>query len=166
LYRLIKNCEARTTHSRDRTNSEKPERTELLTTQPKPLHNPFFNINTVVCFTMVLNDPTQQKKQSLFDVPAQRATMSANRRSISISKPSLSKSMAFSLSGDGDGQYWRKLKNFFDFIFKINYSNNIYVCLELAKPEETISSSKFKVYIGKGNNSLLIRSLMKRRFWW
>jgi hypothetical protein len=115
---------------------------------------------------MVLNDPTQQKKQSLFDVPAQRATMSANRRSISISKPSLSKSMAFSLSGDGDGQYWRKLKNFFDFIFKINYSNNIYVCLELAKPEETISSSKFKVYIGKGNNSLLIRSLMKRRFWW
>jgi hypothetical protein len=29
------------------------------------------------------------------------------------------------------------------------------------RPEE-----KFKFYVGKGNNSLLIKSLMKRRFWW
>ncbi len=25
---------------------------------------------------------------------------------------------------------------------------------------------KYKFYVGKGNNSLLIKSLMKRRFWW
>ena len=26
--------------------------------------------------------------------------------------------------------------------------------------------AKYKVCIGKGNNSLLVKSLMKRRFWW
>lgn len=28
------------------------------------------------------------------------------------------------------------------------------------------SPTKYKVYIGKGNNSLLLKSLIKRRFWW
>ena len=74
--------------------------------------------------------------------------------------------MAFSLSNDGDGQYGRKLKNLFDFLFKVNFSNNIYVSLELNKPDETINSNKYKVYICRGNNSLLIKGLMKRRFWW
>ena len=74
--------------------------------------------------------------------------------------------MAFSLSNDGDGQYCRKLKNLFDFLFKVNFSNNIYVSLELNKPDENINSKKYKVYICRGNNSLLIRGLMKRRFWW
>lgn len=26
--------------------------------------------------------------------------------------------------------------------------------------------TKYKVFIGRGNNSLLLKSLMKRRFWW
>lgn len=43
--------------------------------------------------------------------------------------------MAFSLSSDADGQYNRKLKNFFDFIFKINFGNNIYISLDLNKAE-------------------------------
>lgn len=84
---------------------------------------------------MALNDPNPQKKQGLFEAPAQRNTISSiSRRSISIGRPSQSKSMAFSLSNDGDSQYWKKLKNFIDFLFKINYSNNIYVSLELLKP--------------------------------
>lgn len=84
---------------------------------------------------MALKD-SPQKKQGLFEAPAQRNTISSiSRRSISIGKPSQSKAMAFSLSSDGDGQYWRKLKNFIDFLFKINYSNNIYVPLELARPD-------------------------------
>ena len=43
--------------------------------------------------------------------------------------------MSFHLSDDNDGQYSKKLKNFFDFLFKVNYSSNIYVNLELTKPE-------------------------------
>lgn len=37
--------------------------------------------------------------------------------------------MCFQINGD-DNQYMRKLKNFLDFLFKINYSNNIYISLE------------------------------------
>ena len=72
--------------------------------------------------------------------------------------------MSFHLHGDNDGQYMRKLKSFLDFLFKVNFSNNIYVSLEVGRLEETYS--KYKVYLGKGNNSLLIKSLLKRRFWW
>ena len=125
------------------------------------------NLNTVVCVTMALNDP-QPKREPLFDVPLGRSSFSANtRRRINISKPlTSSKPMSFHLSEDNDGQYCRKLKNFFDFLFKINYANNIYVNLELSKPEEVVNYVRYKVYIGKGNNSLLVKSLMKRRFWW
>ena len=98
--------------------------------------NPFLNLNTVVCVTMALNDH-QPKKEPLFDVPLGRSSLSANtRRRINISKPSTcSKPMSFHLSDDNDGQYSKKLKNFFDFLFKVNYSSNIYVNLELTKPE-------------------------------
>jgi hypothetical protein len=40
--------------------------------------------------------------------------------------------MAFSLNPDSDGLYMKKLKSFLDFIFKINYSNKIYVNLQLS----------------------------------
>jgi len=42
----------------------------------------------------------------------------------------------------------------------INFSNNIYRQLDIDKYDQT-----FKVYIGKGNNSNLIRSILKKRFW-
>jgi hypothetical protein len=48
-----------------------------------------------------------------------------------------------------------------DFIWKVAFSNGI--LLECPKEIET----KFKVFIGRGNNSLLAKSLMKRRSsWW
>ena len=46
-----------------------------------------------------------------------------------------------------------------DFIWKVAFSNGI---LLQSIPEE----SKFKVYVGRGNNSQLVRSLLKRRGWW
>ena len=72
--------------------------------------------------------------------------------------------MTFHLSGEIDSTYSKKLKSFLDFIFKINYSNSIYVDLSLSKPEDTMV--KPKMYIGRGNNSLLVKSIAKRRFWW
>jgi len=125
-------------------------------------------LSKVVCFTMNLNDPSPSKKSTLFEPPACRASFSAynNRRTINICRTSPTKNMAFSLNNDGDGQYGRKLKHFFDFLFKVNFSNNIYVSLQINKSDETINPSKYKVYICRGNNSLLVRALMKRRFWW
>lgn len=70
--------------------------------------------------------------------------------------------MAFN-KHDPDALYMKKLKSFLEFIFKINFSNKIYVSLSLL--DDTVNVKKYKAYIGKGNNSLLIRSLLKRRFW-
>ena len=129
--------------------------------------NQFFNLNTVVCFTMALNDPNRERRQTLFEPPLSRNSFSAyNKRTVNISKSTHNKPMAFHLSGDNDGQYCRKLKNFFDFLFKVNFSNNIYVSLELNKHDDISSVVRYKVYVGKGNNSLLIKSLLKRRYWW
>ena len=64
-------------------------------------------------------------------------------------------------SGDPDSLYMKKLKSFLDFIFKINYSNQIYISLQLSNA----NIRKYKAYVGNGNNSLLIKSLLKRRFW-
>jgi hypothetical protein len=40
------------------------------------------------------------------------------------------------------------------------------VSLDLGRADETLIANKYRVYIGRGNNSLLVKSLMKRRFWW
>lgn len=72
--------------------------------------------------------------------------------------------MSFQLGKEYDGQYLKKLKSYLDFLFKINFSNHIYVSLDLH--DDAANSIKYKAYIGKGNNSLLIKGLLKRRFWW
>jgi hypothetical protein len=46
-----------------------------------------------------------------------------------------------------------------DFIWKAAFANGI---LLSPLPEEL----KVKVYVGRGNNSQLVRSLLKRRGWW
>lgn len=46
-----------------------------------------------------------------------------------------------------------------DFLWKINYSNGLYI-----KPSE--QDTVYKAYVGVGNNSNLIKGILKRRFWW
>ena len=46
-----------------------------------------------------------------------------------------------------------------DFLWKINYSNHLFI-------KASCKDTNLRVYIGNGNNSNLIASLMKRRFWW
>lgn len=52
------------------------------------------------------------------------------------------------------------MEYFRDYLWKINYSNSIHV----STPEFVVNP--YKVYIGPGNNFHLIKSLMKKRFWW
>lgn len=63
---MIRNCESRN----QKNFSCKTDKTEKITnnntTPNKPMINPFFNNNAVVCFTMALNEPSAQKKSSLF----------------------------------------------------------------------------------------------------
>lgn len=66
-----------------------------------------------------------------------------------------------------DEIYNKKIKAYLDFLFKINFSNRIYISLQLAPLDDCVNftNSKYKVYVGPGNNSLLIKSLLKRREW-
>lgn len=52
------------------------------------------------------------------------------------------------------------MSSYLEFIYKVNFSNEIYVDLSLNKYDQ-----KYYVKVGKGNNSVLIKSLLKRRFW-
>ena len=47
-----------------------------------------------------------------------------------------------------------------DFLWKVNFTNLIHVRMpdDIEKP--------YKFFVGKGNNSALIKGIMRRRFWW
>lgn len=53
-----------------------------------------------------------------------------------------------------------KIENYRDFLWKINYSNGLYVMT----PSMIINP--YKACIGSGNNSFLIKGILKRRYWW
>lgn len=44
-----------------------------------------------------------------------------------------------------------------DFIWKVAFSNQMQLRVTIEKP---------RVYIGKGNNSRLMKSIMRSRWWW
>lgn len=49
-------------------------------------------------------------------------------------------------------------------MFQINLAHRKFDVLFL--DDDSRIAPKYKFYIGRGNNSMLIKSLMKRRFWW
>lgn len=52
-------------------------------------------------------------------------------------------------------------------MFLVNFAHRIFDPLILIDdPDKHKIDNKYKFYLGPGNNSLLIKSLMKRRFWW
>jgi hypothetical protein len=88
--------------------------------------------NTVVCNSAVLNEPIPLRKPPQLDFNSTPPfSKSVNtRRTTNISKVLQKKTMYFQLNlNDGDQNYSKKIKNYLDFLFKINFSNNIYVNL-------------------------------------
>lgn len=53
-----------------------------------------------------------------------------------------------------------KVEIYRDLLWKVNFSNGLFVCTPETLP------LPYKFYVGDGNNSNLIRSLFRRRFWW
>jgi hypothetical protein len=54
-----------------------------------------------------------------------------------------------------------KYKGYIDFIFKVNLSNNQIVTIPNEKDFQP-----YKCYVGKGNNGLLVKNIIKNRWWW
>ena len=70
--------------------------------------------------------------------------------------------LAKNLSNPKDKDKYLELKEKYyrEFLNKINQSNGITISF----PKTSIVP--YKYYIGKGNNSLLVRNALKSRFWW
>lgn len=81
---------------------------------------------------MALNDPAANKKP-LFEASNYRISSSSIGKRVQISKPIPQRTMSFQFNADYDNQYMKRLKNLLDFLFKVNFSNNIYVSLDLSK---------------------------------
>ncbi len=62
--------------------------------------------------------------------------------------------------GDKDKLLEYREYNFRDFLKKMNEGNG----LAVAAPTGTFQP--YKAYIGKGNNSILVRMALKQRWWW
>lgn len=70
-------------------------------------------------------------------------------------------SMIFRMSDYiADTVYEKKITSYIKFLYKVNFSNCIYTDLSLSSPGKI-----YKVKVGPGNNSELIKMLIKRRFW-
>lgn len=141
-------------------------RNEAANSMKKYACNPFLAANTVVCSSAVLNEPIPLKKPPQLELGSSvAASKSFYRRTPQLAQ-SLQKRMGFQLSvNEGDVSYCRKIRNYLEFLFKVNFSNSIYANLDI-RYEEATSYPRCKAYIGQGNNALLVKSILKRRFWW
>lgn len=59
-----------------------------------------------------------------------------------------------------DNSVNHKVNKFREFLFMVNFANGIYRPLDIQRYDEP-----FKIFVGKGNNGNLIRSIIKKRFW-
>ena len=76
--------------------------------------------------------------------------------------------MVFSMSNiASDSIYEKKITSFVEFLYKVNFSNSIYVDLSMSSQSDKLFGNKttYKVFVGRGNNSELVKSVIKRRFW-
>lgn len=58
------------------------------------------------------------------------------------------------------------MRHYREFLFMINLAHRIYDPIALKDANTFKPEHKYKFYLGKGNNYLLVKSLLKRRFWW
>lgn len=66
----------------------------------------------------------------------------------------------FGMSDKPSNESQNKIELYRDFLWKVNYSN----CLYVHTPENIDYS--YRAYFGFGNNSCMLKSIMRRRFWW
>jgi hypothetical protein len=62
--------------------------------------------------------------------------------------------------------YEARISSYRELLFRMQWSSGSYFDME--QPEEigTLRERRLKAWIGGGNNSPLVRELIKRRFWW
>ncbi len=62
--------------------------------------------------------------------------------------------MIFGMSNiTSDTIYEKKITNFIEFLYKVNFSNSVYVDLSLSGNADRYIKKTYKVFVGYGNNS-------------
>lgn len=59
-----------------------------------------------------------------------------------------------------EGVLKAKFDKYKDFIFRINFTNGVYV------KYRDENDKSLKIFVGFGNNSAIIKGIMRRRVWW
>jgi hypothetical protein len=47
-----------------------------------------------------------------------------------------------------------------DFLWKVNYANRLFVGTPVSV------ENGYRAFVGSGNNSLMVKSILRRRMWW
>jgi hypothetical protein len=61
--------------------------------------------------------------------------------------------------------YEKRIRSYTELVWKINMAHNVHVDLSL-KQDSFAKIFKYKAFVGFGNNSSMIKGLLRRRFWW
>lgn len=59
------------------------------------------------------------------------------------------------------------MQSYREFIFRLQFAHN--VCMDLQSHDQDpgfVLRGKYRAWVGPGNNNLLVKGLLKRRFWW
>lgn len=65
--------------------------------------------------------------------------------------------------------YEGKMQSYREFLFRVHLAHNVFIELTKRDDDPTYqlrNDAKYRAWIGPGNNSLLVKGLIKRRFWW
>ena len=111
------------------------------------------------------NQQQNVQKESAVGSENQSKLVQSNKPNLSkknISSSANNKGSNEQRTRDLDPLSQAKLSSYKDWMFKINFSFNVIV-----KPPSTSPNFvPYKYFIGKGNNTLLLKTLMKQRWWW
>ena len=83
------------------------------------------------------------------------------KRKPQVAQKAINNNNSEKLISQKDFIFLQKFNSFRDFTAQINFSNNILCIQNQGRP-----SPVYKYYIGKGNNSHLLKMAMKQRWWW
>lgn len=62
--------------------------------------------------------------------------------------------------------YEGRITSYREFLFRLNWTHGQYYDMEQPEEEAICRERRLKAWIGGGNNSPLVKELIKRRFWW
>ena len=78
-------------------------------------------------------------------------------KSVVLSARKHSRVMSFNPMQEYEEEYRKKLKTFLDYLYKVNFSNGVFIEMNLLPVDIESNIKRYKIHVDKGNNSNLIK---------